>query len=135
MAQKFASILTLVLGLFATVTLIVGGIGIMNIMFATVSFRIREIGIRKAVGATRQDITLQFLTEAILISVTGGAVGMLIGLGLPFSLRFFTEYRLPVPVLSAFIAILACCSVGIAFGTFPAKRAAALDPVECLKFD
>ncbi len=134
-AQKFASTLTLVLGLFATVTLIVGGIGIMNIMFATVSFRIREIGIRKAVGATRQDITLQFLTEAILISVTGGAVGMLIGLGLPFSLRFFTDYRLPVPVLSAFIAILACCSVGIAFGTFPAKRAAALDPVECLKFD
>ena len=82
-AQKFASTLTLVLGLFATVTLIVGGIGIMNIMFATVSFRIREIGIRKAVGATRLDITLQFLTEAILISVTGAGVGTLIGLGLP----------------------------------------------------
>ena len=134
-AQKFATTLTLVLGLFATVTLIVGGIGIMNIMFATVSFRIREIGIRKAVGATRQDITLQFLTEAILISVGGGAVGTLIGLGLPFSVRFFTDYQLPIPVLSAFVAILVCCSVGIGFGTFPAKRAAALDPVECLKYD
>ena len=134
-AQKSASTLTLVLGLFATVTLIVGGVGIMNIMFATVSSRIREIGIRKAVGATRQDITLQFLTEAVLISVTGGAVGTLIGLGLPFSLRFFTDYQLPIPVLSAFIAILVCCSVGIGFGTFPAKRAAALDPVECLKYD
>ena len=134
-AQKFASTLTLVLGLFATVTLIVGGIGIMNIMFATVSFRIREIGIRKAVGATRQDITLQFLTEAMLISVTGGAVGTLIGLGLPFSLRFFTDYQLPIPVLSGFIAILVCCSVGVAFGTLPAKRAASLDPVECFKYD
>ena len=134
-AQKAANTFTIILGLFATVTLIVGGVGIMNIMFATVSSRIREIGIRKAVGATRQDITLQFLTEAILISVTGGLVGMLIGLGLPFSLRFFTDYRLPIPIMSGFIAILACCSVGIAFGTLPAKRAADLDPVECLKFD
>jgi putative ABC transport system permease protein len=134
-AQKFAGTLTLVLGLFATVTLIVGGIGIMNIMFATVSFRIREIGIRKAVGATRQDITLQFLTEATLISVTGAAVGTLIGVGLPFSVRFLTDYQLPIPVLSALLAILACCSVGIAFGTLPAKRAAALDPVDCLKYE
>ncbi len=134
-AEKFANTLTLVLGLFATVTLIVGGIGIMNIMFATVSFRIREIGIRKAVGATRQDITLQFLTEAILISVTGGAVGTLIGLGLPFSVRFLTGLQLPIPLLSAFVAIVVCCSVGIAFGTFPAQRAAALDPVECLKYE
>jgi len=134
-AQRFATTLTIVLGLFATVTLIVGGVGIMNIMFATVSARIREIGIRKAVGATRLDITLQFLTEAILISVSGGAVGTLIGLGLPFSLRFFTDYQLPVPVLASFVAILVCCSVGIAFGTFPAKRAAALDPVDSLRHE
>jgi len=134
-AQRTADTFTIVLGLFATVTLIVGGVGIMNIMFATVSSRIREIGIRKTVGATRQDIALQFLTEAVLISITGGAVGTLIGLGLPFSVRFFTDYKLPIPVLSAFIAILVCCSVGIAFGTFPAKRAASLDPVECLKYD
>jgi putative ABC transport system permease protein len=134
-AQKTADTFTIILGLFATVTLIVGGVGIMNIMFATVSSRIREIGIRKAVGATRRDITLQFLTEAVLISVTGGAVGMLIGLGLPFSVRFFTDYQLPIPVMSGFVAIFACCSVGIAFGTLPAKRAAAMDPVECLKYD
>ncbi len=134
-AQKTADAFTIILGLFATITLIVGGVGIMNIMFATVSSRIREIGIRKAVGATRLDITLQFLVEAILISVTGGVVGTLIGLGLPFSLRFFTDYQLPIPVLSAFIAILACCSVGVAFGTLPAKRAAALDTVECLRHE
>jgi len=107
----------------------------MNIMFATVSSRIPEIGIRKAVGATRQDITLQFLTEAILISVTGGAVGTLIGLGLPFSVRFFTDYQLPIPLLSAFVAIVVCCLVGIGFGTFPARRAATLDPVECLRYE
>ena len=134
-AQKTANTLTLVLGLFATITLMVGGVGIMNIMFATVSSRLHEIGIRKAVGATRQDITLQFLTEAVLISVAGGAVGTLIGLGLPFSVRFFTDYQLPIPILSAFIAILVCCSVGIGFGTLPAKRAAALDPVECLRHE
>ena len=134
-AQKAADTFTIILGLFATVTLIVGGVGIMNIMFATVSSRIREIGIRKAVGATSRDIILQFLTEATLISVTGGLVGMLIGLGLPFSVRFFTDYQLPIPIMSGFFAILVCCSVGIAFGTLPAKRAADLDPVECLKFD
>jgi putative ABC transport system permease protein len=134
-AQKAANTFTVILGLFATVTLIVGGVGIMNIMFATVSSRVREIGIRKTVGATRQDITLQFLTEAILISVTGGLVGLLIGLGLPFSLRFFTDYQLPIPLMSGFIAIVVCCSVGVAFGTLPAKRAADLDPVECLKYD
>jgi putative ABC transport system permease protein len=134
-AQRTADALTIILGLFATITLIVGGVGIMNIMFATVSSRIHEIGIRKAVGATRLDITLQFLTEAILISVVGGAAGTLIGLGLPFSIRFLTDYQLPIPVLSAFIAILVCCSVGIAFGTLPAKRAAALDPVECLRHE
>jgi putative ABC transport system permease protein len=134
-AQKTADVLTIILGLFATVTLLVGGVGIMNIMFATVSSRIHEIGVRKAVGATRLDITLQFLMEAILISVTGGAIGTLIGLGLPFSVRFLTDYQLEIPILSAFIAILACCSVGIAFGTFPAKRAAALDPVECLRHE
>ena len=134
-AQKTADTLTLVLALFATVTLLVGGVGIMNIMFATVSSRLAEIGIRKAVGATRQDITLQFLTEAVLISVTGAAVGTLIGLGLPFSVRFFTDYQFPIPVLSAFIAILACCAVGIGFGTLPAKRAAALDAVECLRHE
>src|SRR5271165_7128997 len=107
----------------------------MFVMLATGTSRLCEIGIRKPVGATSRAIILPVLTEATLISVTGGLVGMLIGLGLPFSVRFFTDYQLPIPIMSGFFAILVCCSVGIAFGTLPAKRAADLDPVECLKSD
>jgi len=134
-AEKTANAFTLILLLFAVVTLIVGGVGIMNIMLATVSTRIREIGIRKAVGATRIEIELQFLTEAVLISLVGGIVGTLIGLAIPFSLRFFTDAYLPIPLLSALIAIVVSCSVGIAFGTLPAKLAAKLDPIESLRHE
>ena len=91
-AENTANAFTIILLLFAVVTLIVGGVGIMNIMLATVSARIREIGIRKAVGATRIEIELQFLTEAVLISLVGGIVGTLLGLAVPFSLRLFTDY-------------------------------------------
>ena len=134
-AEKTANAFTLILLLFAVVTLIVGGVGIMNIMLATVSSRIREIGIRKAVGATRIEIELQFLTEAVLISLVGGIVGTLLGLAIPFSLRFFTDPYLPIPLLSALIAIVVSCSVGIAFGTLPAKLAAKLDPIESLRHE
>ena len=134
-AEKTANAFTLILLLFAVVTLIVGGVGIMNIMLATVSTRIREIGIRKAVGATRIEIELQFLTEAVLISLVGGFVGTLLGLAIPFSLRFFTDAYLPIPVLSALIAIVVSCSVGILFGTLPAKLAAKLDPIESLRHE
>ena len=107
----------------------------MNIMLATVSARIREIGIRKAVGATRIEIELQFLTEAVLISLVGGIVGTLLGLAVPFSLRLFTDYYMPIPFLAALIAIAVSCSVGIAFGTLPAKLAAKLDPIESLRHE
>src|SRR5271166_1816519 len=134
-AEKTANAFTLILLLFAVVTLIVGGVGIMNIMLATVSARIREIGIRKAVGATRIEIELQFLTEAVLISLVGGIVGTLLGLAVPFSLRFFTDFYMPVPFLAALIAILVSCSVGILFGTLPARLAARLDPIESLRHE
>lgn len=134
-ASKTANALTLVLLLVATVTLLVSGIGIMNIMLSTVSARIREIGIRKAIGATNREIRLQFLSEAILISLIGGLVGVVIGLALPFSVRFFTEYRIPISGLSAIIAIAVSSLVGIIFGTVPATRAAKLDPVESLRYE
>jgi len=134
-ADKTANALTMVLLAVAAVVLLVSGIGIMNIMLATVSARIREIGIRKALGATNREIQFQFLSEAILISVGGGLVGVLIGLALPFSVRFLTEYRLPVSGLSAIVAIVVSSLVGVLFGTIPAARAAKLDPVESLRYE
>ena len=134
-AGKIADALTVILILVALVTLLVSGIGIMNIMLATVTSRIREIGIRKAIGATNREIRFQFLAEAILISVTGGIVGIVTGLALPYSVRFFTDYRFPISGLSAIIAILVSSLVGIIFGTVPASRASQLDPVESLRYE
>ncbi len=134
-ADKTATAMTLVLLGVSLVVLLVSGIGIMNIMLATVSARIREIGIRKAIGATNREIRYQFLSEAILISLIGGTLGILIGLAIPFSVRFFTEYRIPISGLSAIIAIGVSSLVGILFGTIPAARAAQLDPVESLRYE
>ena len=134
-AEKTANAFTLILLLFAVVTLIVGGVGIMNIMLATVSTRIREIGIRMAVGATRIEIEMQFLTEAVLISLVGGIIGTALGLAIPLSLHFFTDIYVPIPFLAAFIAILVSCSVGVLFGTLPARLAARLDPIESLRHE
>jgi putative ABC transport system permease protein len=134
-AEKTANALTLVLLAVALVVLLVSGIGIMNIMLSTVSSRIREIGIRKAIGATTREIRFQFLSEAILISLVGGILGTIIGLALPFSVRFFTDYRIPISGLSAIIAIVVSSLVGIIFGTVPATRAAQLDPVESLRYE
>src|SRR6201987_3900738 len=133
--DKSANALTMGLLLIAAVTLLVSGIGIMNIMLATVSSRIREIGIRKAVGATNREIRFQFLAEAMLISLVGGFIGILIGLAIPFSVRFLTAYRIPISGLSAIIAIGVSSLVGIIFGTLPATRAAQLDPVESLRYE
>jgi putative ABC transport system permease protein len=119
----------------AMVTLLVSGIGIMNIMLATVTSRIREIGIRKAIGATRREIRFQFLAEAILISLIGGIAGIAIGMALPYSVRFVTDYRIPISGWSAIIAIVVSSLVGVIFGTVPATRAAQLDPVESLRYE
>jgi putative ABC transport system permease protein len=133
-----ARILTaLMWGLLASamVTLLVSGIGIMNIMLATVTSRIREIGIRKAVGATRREIRFQFLAEAVLISLIGGIAGIVIGLAIPYSVHLFTEYHIPISGWSAIIAIVVSSLVGVIFGTVPATRAAQLDPVESLRYE
>ena len=134
-AERIANAMTLILMLVSFVTLLVSGIGIMNIMLATVSSRIREIGIRKAIGATNRAIRFQFLTEAILIAFSGGIVGILAGMAIPFSVRIFTDYHFPISGLSAIIAILVSSVVGIIFGTIPATRASQLDPVESLRYE
>jgi putative ABC transport system permease protein len=134
-AERTANALTMVLLAVSLVVLLVSGIGIMNIMLATVSARIREIGIRKAIGATNREIQFQFLSEAILISLFGGTVGIIVGLAVPFSVRFVSDYRLPISGWSAIVALVVSSAVGILFGTVPASRAAQLDPVESLRYE
>jgi len=108
---------------------------LLALVLANVRTRIREIGIRKAIGATSREIRLQFLTEAVLISLAGGIVGTILGLALPFSVRFLTQWRIPISGLSAIIAITVATIVGVVFGTVPATRAAQLDPVEALHYE
>jgi putative ABC transport system permease protein len=134
-ANSAANALTIILLLVSTVTLAVGGVGIMNIMLATVRSRIREIGIRKALGATAREIKLQFLIEAVFISLAGGILGTVLGLAVPISLRLLTGYPIPINGWSVVIALLTSCGVGVIFGTLPANRAAQLDPVESLKYE
>ena len=132
---KIANMLTVVLTLAAGVTLIVSGVGIMNSMLANVQSRIREIGIRKALGATKREIRLQFLTESVFLSLSGGVIGTLIGLALPLSVRLLTPFAIPIDWKSAVAALLTSVIVGVVFGTLPANRAARLDPVETLKYE
>lgn len=135
MMSRIADMLTLVLTLAAAITLVVSGVGIMNSMLANVSARTREIGIRKALGATKREIRLQFLTEAILLSLSGGIVGTILGLMVPLSVRFLTPFELPLSGMSVVVALSTSVIVGVIFGTLPANRAASMDPVETLKYE
>src|SRR5882757_7404839 len=132
---RIANMLTVVLTLAAAITLIVSGVGIMNSMLANVQSRIREIGIRKALGATRKEIRMQFLTEAVFLSLSGGVIGTVLGLAVPLSISFLTPYKIPASPWSAIIALATSVLIGVIFGTLPANRAARLDPVETLKYE
>lgn len=134
-ADRISIALIAILVMVAAVTLAVGGVGIMNIMLANVRSRIREIGIRKALGATYREIKLQFLAEAVIISLAGGLVGCFVGLAVPLSIRLFSDYSLPISMWSVVIALAAATLVGVVFGTVPATRAAQMDPVESLKYE
>ena len=135
MADKIMTYLTLLLVAVAAVTMAVGGVGIMNIMLATVRARTREIGIRKALGATYREIKYQFLAEAVIISLIGGVVGTIVGLAAPLAVRLFTDYVVPISPWSVVIALASATLVGVIFGTIPATRAAQMDPVESLKYE
>jgi putative ABC transport system permease protein len=133
--SSIANMLTIVLILASAITLIVSGVGIMNSMLANVQSRIKEIGIRKALGATSREIRMQFLTEAVFLSLSGGLVGTLIGLAIPYSVGLFTSFVIPTSYLSAVISLTTSVLVGVIFGTLPANRAALLDPVATLKYE
>jgi len=128
-------ILTLLLGGIAAVSLIVGGIGVMNIMLVSVTERTREIGIRMAVGATTRDILNQFMIEAILLCLIGGALGSLLGWGLSRLFGSLSGWTMQVPVWSAIIAIAFSSLIGVVFGFYPARKAAEADPIEALRYE
>jgi putative ABC transport system permease protein len=137
-AAQATQIMTILLGSIASISLLVGGIGIMNIMLVSVTERIREIGIRMAVGARQKDILLQFLTEAIVLSVLGGLIGVFFGIGLSKILHYikiFAEFKATVSPGSIFLAFAFSASVGIFFGFYPARKASRLDPIEALRYE
>ncbi len=132
--QKTRDIFNIVLGAIAGISLLVGGIGIMNIMLASVMERTKEIGIRRALGATKKDVVTQFLSEATLISVTGGFAGVILGFVMAYSIGRFTEIITVVTPISVIISFTVSAGVGIVFGYLPAKRASEMDPVESLRY-
>jgi len=133
--EKERKIYNLLLGSIAAISLLVGGIGIMNIMLASVLERTREIGIRRALGARRKDILRQFLTEAVMISITGGIIGVVLGLTISILITFTTDIDTIVALYSVIIAFLFSVVVGINFGYLPAKKAASLEPIESIRHE
>jgi len=135
-AKDIATVLTVVLMLVSALALIISGIGIMNIMLVTVTERTREIGLRMAVGAARRDVLEQFLAEAVIISMGGGIAGILIGVAVPLSVRFFTDdFAIPISPISILVAFTVSLIVGLVFGILPANRAARLNPTEALRYE
>jgi putative ABC transport system permease protein len=132
---EFTAVFTTVLGAIAGISLLVGGIGIMNIMLVSVTERTREIGIRKAVGAKRRDILLQFLIEAMVLSMLGGFVGMLLGFGASTALAGVLDLQTVVTVGAIMLATSFSAAVGLFFGIYPATRAARLNPIDALRYE
>jgi putative ABC transport system permease protein len=134
-AATTARILTIMLGTIASISLVVGGIGIMNIMLVSVTERTREIGVRMAVGARRRDILLQFLLEAILICGIGGSVGVLLGIGGAWLVSDLAGMTVVVSGTAILLAFAFSAATGIFFGYYPAHKAARLQPVEALRYE
>jgi putative ABC transport system permease protein len=133
--ESSAQVMSILLGAIASVSLIVGGIGIMNIMLVSVTERTREIGLRQAVGAKTRDILSQFLVEAVTLSVLGGMIGIVIGLAASALISHFAQWSTQVSPLSILMAFVFSALVGVFFGYYPARKAAYLDPIEALRYE
>ena len=135
MMNSTMSTITILLGSVAGISLLVGGIGIMNIMYVSVTERTREIGLRMSVGARGIDILNQFLIEAILLSVTGGIIGVILGVSLSLSLNYFFHIATQIEPWSIIMSCAVCTFTGVFFGWYPAKKAARLDPIEAIRYE
>ena len=135
MLNTTTDLMTTLLACIAGISLIVGGIGIMNIMYVSVTERTKEIGLRMSVGARSQDILAQFLIEAILISITGGLIGVIIGFGASLGVKLLAHWPVSVQTWSVILSFAVCSVTGIFFGWYPARKAAGLDPIEALRYE
>jgi ABC-type antimicrobial peptide transport system permease subunit len=135
MVSSVTDIFSITLSSIAAISLLVGGIGIMNIMFVSVTERTREIGIRKATGAKNRDILVQFLTESIVLSLTGGILGILFAVLISVILQRFIGFNTTFTALSIILALSFSTIIGLTFGIFPAMRAARLNPIESLRYE
>ena len=134
-AMETTNTITLLLGNIAAISLVVGGIGIMNIMLVSVTERTREIGIRKALGATYNSILLQFLIESVVIGVVGGSLGILLGVGASYAISYFSGWETYLAPWSMLLAFSFSVGIGLVFGLYPARKAALLDPIEALRYE
>jgi putative ABC transport system permease protein len=134
-ASSFTQVFTILLGSIASISLVVGGIGIMNIMLVTVTERTREIGVRKAIGAKNKDILLQFLLESLFLSCIGGLIGIVAGVGVALIINATTQFKTLIELSSILMSFSFAVAVGVFFGFYPANRAARLDPIEALRYE
>ena len=134
-AQSTARVMAVLLGSVAGISLLVGGIGIMNIMLVSVTERTREIGLRMAIGARGKDVLLQFLVEAVVISLIGGLIGIALGFGLSAAVQKFMLWPTDIPPNAIGMAFGFAAATGVFFGFYPARKAASLDPIEALRFE
>lgn len=135
MMNSTMNMLTILLGCVAGISLIVGGIGIMNIMYVSVTERTREIGLRMSVGARGIDILNQFLIESIMLSVTGGIIGVFLGVGASYAIQTFAHWPISVQMWTIVMSFAVCTFTGVFFGWYPAKKAARLDPIEAIRYE
>ncbi|MCQ2358699.1 MAG: ABC transporter permease [Phascolarctobacterium sp.] len=133
--METANTITMLLGCIAAISLVVGGIGIMNIMLVSVTERTREIGIRKALGATYDNILLQFLIESMVIGIVGGFFGVVLGVGASYAISIFAGWNTVISIPTIVIAVVFSVGIGLFFGIYPARKAALLDPIEALRYE